>query len=52
MDEHGYFAFGGSTIILLFQKDKITFDTDLLENSEQSLETLVRFGNSIGVKVE
>ncbi|TPX69345.1 phosphatidylserine decarboxylase [Spizellomyces sp. 'palustris'] len=49
MDEHGYFAFGGSTIILLFERDAIEFDHDLRENSEQNLETLVKMGNSIGV---
>ncbi|KAJ3154639.1 hypothetical protein HDU89_007877 [Geranomyces variabilis] len=51
-DEHGYFAFGGSTIILLFEKDIIEFDSDLLENSGQNLETLVRMGNSIGRRKE
>ncbi len=49
MDEHGYFAFGGSTILLLFQKDVIKFDADLVENSEQCLETLVKVGSSLGI---
>lgn len=40
-DEHGYFAFGGSTCVLLFEPGRITFDTDLIENAGQSLETLV-----------
>ncbi|CAJ0767791.1 8888_t:CDS:2, partial [Entrophospora sp. SA101] len=40
LDEHGYFAFGGSTIILLFQKGKTVFDDDILANSKQCLETL------------
>ncbi|KAI8821406.1 phosphatidylserine decarboxylase-domain-containing protein [Fimicolochytrium jonesii] len=48
MDEHGYFAFGGSTIILLFERDVIEFDGDLLENSEHNLETLVKMGSSLG----
>jgi phosphatidylserine decarboxylase len=48
MDEHGYFAFGGSTILLLFQKNKITFDPDLVENSSKCLETIVKVGNSLG----
>jgi phosphatidylserine decarboxylase len=48
MQEHGYFKFGGSTIILLFEKDRIQFDTDLVENSKTCLETLVRVGNSLG----
>ena len=41
-DELGYFAFGGSTIVVLWEKDTITFDRDLLENSEKTLETLVK----------
>lgn len=41
-DEMGYFAFGGSTLIVIFQKDKISFDHDLLNNSDKALETLVR----------
>ncbi|KAJ3300206.1 hypothetical protein HK104_003435 [Borealophlyctis nickersoniae] len=49
MDEHGYFAFGGSTIILLFEKNVLQFDKDLVDNTEQHLETLVKMGNSIGV---
>ncbi|KAJ3018929.1 hypothetical protein HKX48_002532 [Thoreauomyces humboldtii] len=52
MDEHGYFAFGGSTIILLFERDVIDFDGDLLENSEHNLETLVKMGNSLGRRKE
>ncbi|KAI8988405.1 phosphatidylserine decarboxylase-domain-containing protein [Mycotypha africana] len=48
-DELGYFAFGGSTLVVLFQKHALRFDEDLLENANNSLETLVRVGNHIGV---
>ncbi|CAG8434726.1 9000_t:CDS:10 [Scutellospora calospora] len=41
LEEHGYFAFGGSTVVLLFQKGRMFFDKDILENSTQCLETLV-----------
>ncbi|CAG8574107.1 2992_t:CDS:10 [Ambispora leptoticha] len=47
-EEHGYFAFGGSTVILLFQKDKMEWDEDILANSQQPLETLVRVGMHVG----
>lgn len=47
-DEIGYFKFGGSTILLLFPKNKFVFDLDLLNNSNQCIETLVRVGQSIG----
>lgn len=46
---HGYFAFGGSTVLVLFQPGTITFDADLLANSVRPLETYVRVGNRIGV---
>lgn len=48
MDEHGYFKFGGSTILLFFEKGRIEFDSDLLSNSATSLETLIKMGNSLG----
>ncbi|KAI5956570.1 PSD2 [Candida jiufengensis] len=47
-DEVGYFKFGGSTIILLFNKHKFILDSDILSNSKSSIETLVRVGQSIG----
>lgn len=47
MDEHGYFKFGGSTIILLFEKNRVSFDADLISNSSSSLETLCKFGSSM-----
>jgi hypothetical protein len=40
-DEMGYFAFGGSTLIVVFEKGKMNFDHDLLDNSDKTLETLV-----------
>ena len=48
MDELGYFAFGGSTIVVVFPKNAIIFDADLVANSGEQLETLVQVGNSIG----
>ncbi|KAI9310603.1 phosphatidylserine decarboxylase-domain-containing protein [Dichotomocladium elegans] len=51
-DELGYFAFGGSTIVVLWPKDTLVFDSDLLENSEKTLETLVRVGNRIGERIQ
>ncbi|KAF8624424.1 hypothetical protein AX17_007133 [Amanita inopinata Kibby_2008] len=46
--EFGYFAFGGSTIVLLFEKSVVEWDEDLLVNGRASLETLVRVGMGIG----
>lgn len=47
-DEIGYFKFGGSTILLLFDKTRFKFDQDLVHNLELSVETLIRVGQSIG----
>lgn len=50
-EEKGYFSFGGSTIILLFEKDKIIIDKDIAEASACEIETAVRLGEKIGQKV-
>ena len=49
-DEKGYFKFGGSTVVLLFEKDKIQIDQDLLLNTSNSLETTIKMGEQIAVK--
>lgn len=46
--EKGYFFFGGSTLILLFEKNRIVFSEDLIENSSRGYETLVKMGETIG----
>ncbi|PWA78662.1 phosphatidylserine decarboxylase 3 [Artemisia annua] len=51
-DEFGYFSFGGSTVICVFEKDSIALDEDLLANSARSLETLVTVGMQLGVSVK
>ncbi|KAG2396290.1 hypothetical protein LR48_Vigan09g267500 [Vigna angularis] len=48
-DEFGYFSFGGSTVICVFEKDSIAIDEDLLANSNRALETLVSVGMRLGV---
>ncbi|GAM17920.1 hypothetical protein SAMD00019534_010950, partial [Acytostelium subglobosum LB1] len=47
-DEQGYFAFGGSTILLLFKKGTIAYDQDIVVNSAKPIETLVKVGTSLG----
>ncbi|OAA34061.1 Phosphatidylserine decarboxylase [Metarhizium rileyi] len=47
-EELGYFKFGGSTVLLLFEPGKMVFDDDLADNSSTALETLIRAGMSIG----
>lgn len=42
-EELGYFKFGGSTILVLFEEGAMKFDDDLVDNSTTALETLVSF---------
>ena len=48
----GYFEFGGSTVVLLFQKGTIELDKDLYTNTQRDIETYVRFGDSVGRDVK
>ena len=47
-DEKGFFKFGGSTVILLFEKGKIKFSKDLIAHSKRGIETLVKMGEELG----
>ncbi|CAL1711900.1 unnamed protein product [Somion occarium] len=47
-DELGFFAYGGSTVVVLFPKQLVKFDEDLVVNSNSTIETLVKVGYSIG----
>lgn len=46
-EELGYFSFGGSMILLFFEKGSITLAPDLVENTKQGFETFIRFGDSL-----
>ena len=47
-EEMGYFAFGGSTVVMLVDKSKVQIDADLLENTKNRIETAVVMGEKIG----
>lgn len=56
-DEIGYFAYGGSTLVVVFPPGVIEFDDDLVKNSvgegpaasgKEAIETLVKVGYSLG----
>ncbi|KAG0319950.1 hypothetical protein BGZ99_004832 [Dissophora globulifera] len=49
MEEHGYFAFGGSTIVVLFEPNSVQFDEELLLSSKEQIEMLVKVGMRVGV---
>ena len=46
-DEKGWFAFGGSTIIVLLEKNKILVDGDILENTKKGYETSIKMGERL-----
>jgi phosphatidylserine decarboxylase len=46
--EHGFFTYGGSTLLMLFEENSVIFDEDLLNNSHTPIETLIRMGERIG----
>jgi phosphatidylserine decarboxylase len=47
-DEKGYFKFGGSTVILFFEPNRIKIDSDIIEQTKQGIETYVLMGEKIG----
>lgn len=45
--EKGYFQLGGSTVILLFRSGSIKWHSDLIENTNNGYETLVKMGEAV-----
>ncbi|KKP26253.1 MAG: Phosphatidylserine decarboxylase proenzyme [candidate division TM6 bacterium GW2011_GWE2_31_21] len=50
-DDAGYFAFGGSTVAMMFKKDQLKIDERFLKHSKEGYETKIRFGERVGVKI-
>lgn len=48
--EKGYFEFGGSTVCLFVPKGSAVPDADIIKNTEEGFETLVKLGEHIGKK--
>lgn len=46
--EKGYFEFGGSTIVLVLEKDAAVIDAQIRENTAAGAETVVRYGSALG----
>lgn len=49
--EKGMFEFGGSTIIMLVKENTVEIDNELLENTENNKESIVKMGMQIGCKI-
>ncbi len=50
LGEKGYFAYGGSTVILLAKRGALTVDADILEHSARGIETRVRLGERVAAR--
>lgn len=50
-EEKGKFEFGGSTIVLLVKEDMIRIDDDILRNSAENIETVVKYGEKVAASV-
>lgn len=47
-DEIGWFAYGGSNVIVAFEEGKIQWDEDLVEFSKKGLEANLKMGERVG----
>ncbi|MDA1274782.1 MAG: archaetidylserine decarboxylase [Verrucomicrobia bacterium] len=50
-DEKGYFRFGGSSTILLFEKHRIRLDEDLAASSRKHRELYAKMGDRMGAAI-
>ncbi len=46
--EKGYFEFGGSTIVLVLERNAAEIDPQIRKNSENGAETIVKYGSRVG----
>lgn len=51
MEEKGYFKFGGSTVVVVFEPGKVRFAEDLVENSAKGRETLIKLGQPLATAI-
>ncbi|MBQ9903072.1 MAG: phosphatidylserine decarboxylase [Clostridia bacterium] len=49
--EKGHFDFGGSTIVVILKAGVLKVDDDILRNNAEGCETVVKYGERIGVRV-
>lgn len=49
-EEKGMFEYGGSTVVLLFEKNAVEINGSILADSARGLETIVKYGEKIGTK--
>ncbi len=49
-EEKGMFLYGGSTVILLFEKDRAAIDSEFFSATEDGIETPIKMGERLGEK--
>lgn len=49
-EEKGHFDFGGSTIVVLVKPNVLRVDQDILRNNAAGCETVIKYGERIGVR--
>lgn len=49
-DEKGLFLFGGSTVIVLYEPERVKADEDILQHSRLGVEAIVKLGQGVGSK--
>ncbi len=47
-EEKGFFKFGGSTVLLIFKKNMVKIDDDIIQQTGEGFETRVLAGEAIG----
>ncbi|MEC8779033.1 MAG: archaetidylserine decarboxylase [Verrucomicrobiota bacterium] len=47
-DELGYFSFGGSSVLTLFEKDRLRISEDVQQHSQANIETYAKMGEEMG----
>lgn len=50
--EKGMFLYGGSTIVVLLEKDQAKIPEEYFEKTKNEIETRVLYGSKIGEKVQ
>ena len=50
--EYGYFSFGGSCVITIYPKNRVTFRKELVEKSVEGVESYFKFGDKLGQILE
>ncbi|MBT5915429.1 MAG: phosphatidylserine decarboxylase [Opitutae bacterium] len=48
-EEYGYFLFGGSSVLTLFEKDAVSLADDLIESTTSGIELYAKMGQSLGI---